>query len=132
MPRDPRVLIENDGARPLFAWSPDLPGCCSQANSPVEAIQSIGEAIELYLVGLDREALLGGDAPPEPGPSYPAGPDWTIAEAEEALRAAGFARTHLLGAHQLCVKDGVRVVFPYGEGRLHAKISGLIAGLVSS
>lgn len=136
MPRDPRVLIENDseggGAGALFAWSPDLPGCWSQGNSLDETIERIGEAIELYLAGLDREAILGGEALREPGPSFPAGADWTIGEAETALRAAGFARTHILGGHQLCIKERVRLVFPFGEGRLHPKISGLIARLVSA
>lgn len=136
MPRDPRVRIENDsengGAGPLFAWSPDLPGCWSQGNSLNETIESIGEAIELYLAGVDREELLGDEALPEPDPSYAAGPDWTIGEAEAALRDAGFARTHILGGHQLCIKESVRLVLPYGEGPLHPKISGLISGLVSS
>lgn len=132
MPRDPRVLIENDGDGALFAWCPDLPGCWSQGNSLDEAIDRIGEAIELYLAGVDREALLGGETLCEPDSSFPAGPDWSIAEAEAALRDAGFIRTHILGGHQLCKKQSVRLVLPFGEGRLHPKISGLIAGLVSS
>lgn len=129
MLRDPRVRIENDGEGQLFAWSPDLPGCYAQGDSLPEAIANAGEAIELYLAGADREALLGGEPAPDEEPFAPGGAAWTVSEAEDALRGAGFARTHVLGGHQLCVRGPVRLVFPFAGERLHPKIASLIRQL---
>lgn len=126
MVRDPRVRIVNDGEGQLFAWSPDLPGCYTQGDSLPEAIANAGEAIELYLAGLHRETLLGGEPPPDEEPRAPGGAAWMVSDAEDALRAAGFARTHVLGGHQLCVRESVRLVFPFGDLRLHPKIASLI------
>ena len=131
MLRDPRVRIDNDRGGQLFAWSPDLPGCYAQGDSLHETVDNISAAIELYLVGADREALLAGAESPDAEPQAPPAA-WTVAETEAALREAGFARTHVLGAHQLCTNGSLRLVIPFGAERLHPKIAGLVRQAISS
>ena len=45
-----RVILESDPETGDFAiWCPELPGCTSAGETEEEALENIGEAIELYL-----------------------------------------------------------------------------------
>jgi predicted RNase H-like HicB family nuclease len=54
MARKASVIIEKD-QRGFYAWCPELKGCQSQGESLEEAIDSIKEAIELYLETLPED-----------------------------------------------------------------------------
>lgn len=44
-----RVLLEQDEETGEWAaWCPELPGCASAGATEAEALDNIGEAIELY------------------------------------------------------------------------------------
>jgi predicted RNase H-like HicB family nuclease len=45
-----RVVLERDPkTKEWAAWCPELPGCTSAGTTEEEALENIGEAIELYL-----------------------------------------------------------------------------------
>ena len=48
-----RVTIEQDEDGIFVAEVPSLPGCISQGETRVEAIENVKEAIELYLESLE-------------------------------------------------------------------------------
>lgn len=60
MSRKVSIVIERD-VHGFYAYSPELPGCQTQAQTLDEAVERIKEAIELYLETLspeEREAYL--------------------------------------------------------------------------
>ena len=54
MSRKVSIVIERD-VHGFYAYSPELPGCQTQAQSLDEAVERIKEAIELYLETLSPE-----------------------------------------------------------------------------
>jgi len=45
-----RIIVERDSETGDYAvWCPELPGCASAGTTREEALESIREAIELYL-----------------------------------------------------------------------------------
>ena len=74
------VILEKEKDGSFSAYCPALPGCVSQGDNRVEALQNIKEAISLVLNVLDDEAE-GGHIPPRKGknpkspPPYPETPD---------------------------------------------------------
>jgi predicted RNase H-like HicB family nuclease len=54
MSRKVSIVIERD-VHGFYAYSPELPGCHSQAQTLDEAVERIKEAIELYLETLSPE-----------------------------------------------------------------------------
>ena len=54
MPRKVSIVIERD-VHGFYAYSPELPGCHTQAPTLDEAVERIKEAIELYLETLSPE-----------------------------------------------------------------------------
>jgi predicted RNase H-like HicB family nuclease len=63
MSRKVSIVIERD-VHGFYAYSPELPGCHTQAPTLDEAVDRIREAIELYLETLspeERDAYLSKD-----------------------------------------------------------------------
>lgn len=63
MSRKVSIVIERD-VHGFYAYSPELPGCHTQAPTLDEAVDRIREAIELYLETLspeERDAYLSRD-----------------------------------------------------------------------
>jgi predicted RNase H-like HicB family nuclease len=63
MSRKVSIVIERD-VHGFYAYSPELPGCHTQALTLDEAVDRIREAIELYLETLspeERDAYLSRD-----------------------------------------------------------------------
>ncbi len=56
-----RVLVEQDEDGVFIAEVPSLPGCISEGHTRLEVIQSIREAITLYLESLEAH---GDPIPP--------------------------------------------------------------------
>ena len=54
MSRKVSIVIERDG-HGFYAYSPELPGCQTQAPTLEAAVERIKEAIELYLETLSPE-----------------------------------------------------------------------------
>lgn len=54
MSRKVSIVIERD-AHGFYAYSPELPGCHTQAPTLDDAVERIKEAIELYLETLSPE-----------------------------------------------------------------------------
>ena len=84
--RFPVVLHTNDGVR-YGVTVPDLPGCFSAGNTLDEALDSVGEAIDLHLEGLTED---GADIPAlqaiaahQTNPEY-AGGTWALVEIDTA------------------------------------------------
>ncbi|HOH30886.1 MAG TPA: type II toxin-antitoxin system HicB family antitoxin [Candidatus Hydrogenedentes bacterium] len=49
-----RILIEQDEDGVFVATCPSLPGCISQGDTRVEAVENIKDAIEGYLASLEK------------------------------------------------------------------------------
>jgi len=51
------IVIELDEAGGYSAWSPDLPGCVSTADSYDECVDNMREAVRFHLDGMREDGL---------------------------------------------------------------------------
>lgn len=52
------IILEPSDEGGFTAYAPALPGCISEGESRIDALENIREAIELYLEPIDDDALI--------------------------------------------------------------------------